>query len=316
MKGNAVQEAGDGMQDIQHAVCSEPEFRLDEGEVVERLDAAPQASCQAALADPPYGLGIYGEGWDQKVPGRRTWRALARVLEPGAWAIVFGHPRTHHRLMTAMEDGGLELRDVLLWLFGTGFPKGRTTVRPAWQPMILGRRPGPFRPLNIDGCRTGGVVLAKDRRTSARGRRTFWRTEGAERRGPRHDPRGRWPANLMLDHAPGCTPEACWPGCPVELLGGEEGIPRFFWCAKAAGEETRNNPHPTKKPVLLTEELARLLHLEERRRLVVPFCGSGSELVGGVRAGWPEVWGIEGDPGWLPIAEGRLLDEGAKRWSR
>ena len=299
------------MRDIRRFVCDEPCFALAAGEVLDTLAGLPEASCQGALCDPPYGLGLFGLAWDQEIPAPATWQALVRVLEPGAWALAFGHPRTHHRLMIAMEDGGLELADVLLWLFGTGSPKRGKRLKPAWQPIVLARRPGPRRPLNVDACRTQGVVLTSDRRSSPRGRRRFDGSLGKRRTGERHHPDGRWPTNLLLDHGPGCEESACAPGCPISLLGGEDGIPRFFWCPKPAGGEIRGNPHPTKKPVRLTEYLARLLLGEGRRRLVVPFCGSGSEMVGAVRAGWAEVWGGDHDPGWLPIAERRLLDEGA-----
>lgn len=287
------------------------EFHLVHGEAQEALVAEPQSSYQAALCDPPYGLGLFGMSWDEDIPGPRAWAALGRVLEPGAWALVFGHPRTHHRLMSAIEDGGLEVCDVLCWLFGTGLPKGATSLKPAWQPIVVARRPGPPRPFNIDACRTHGIVLASDRRSSPRGERRFGGLTGRRRTGDRHHPGGRWPANLLLDHGPGCELEACAPSCPVGLLGGEDGIARFFWCPKPHGDELRNNPHPAKKPVRLTEYLARLLLLDGYRRLAVPFCGSGSEMVGAVRAGWPHVWGVDRDRRWLLIAEGRLLGEAA-----
>lgn len=289
---------------------------LVQGDVEEVLAAEPPASMEAMLCDPPYGLGM--AEWDQAVPGRLTWAAVARVLEPGAWLLVYGHPRTHHHLMVRMEEGGLEVRDVVCWLFATGSVRRRTSLKPAWQPVVLARRPGPMRELAIDECRTQGVVLPSDRRTSGRGRRTPWRTEGQVRGGDRHDERGRWPTNVMLDHAPGCIPEVCSPGCPVELLGGEWGVPRFFYCAKPAGHEIRGNRHPTKKPVALNRELARLLR-GGRGRLGVPWCGSGSEIVGGVAAGWREVMGIEYDETWLRVAQQRVETEGAcarARWHR
>ena len=280
---------------------------LVQGEVEEVLAGEPAASMQGILCDPPYGLGM--AAWDQAVPGRRTWAAVTRVLEPGAWALVFGHPRTHHHLMTRMERGGLELRDVLAWLFGTGSVRRRSSLRPAWQPVILARRPGPVRELNIDGCRTQGAVLRSDRRSSPRGTRTAWASEGPVRGGDRHDNRGRYPTNLLLDHAPGCSEAKCVPNCPVELLGGEQGVARFFYCAKPAGHEIRGNRHPTKKPVRLTEELARLLWVGGER-LGVPWCGSGSELVGGLAAGWPHLVGIERETRWLEVARRRVEEAG------
>jgi len=75
------------------------------------------------LTDPPYGLEFMGKEWDHGVPGRETWEAVLRVLKPGAPLLAFGGTRTHHRLMCAIEDAGFEIRDCLMWLYGSGFPK-------------------------------------------------------------------------------------------------------------------------------------------------------------------------------------------------
>ena len=75
------------------------------------------------LTDPPYGLEFMGKEWDHGVPGRETWEAVLRVLKPGAPLMAFGGTRTHHRLMCAIEDAGFEIRDCLMWLYGSGFPK-------------------------------------------------------------------------------------------------------------------------------------------------------------------------------------------------
>jgi site-specific DNA-methyltransferase (adenine-specific) len=64
-----------------------------------------------------------GKGWDKGVPGVEFWAAALRVAKPGAHLMAFGGTRTHHRLMCAIEDAGWELRDCLMWLYGTGFPK-------------------------------------------------------------------------------------------------------------------------------------------------------------------------------------------------
>jgi site-specific DNA-methyltransferase (adenine-specific) len=77
----------------------------------------------AVVTDPPYGLGFMGKGWDHGVPGVEFWAAARRVAKPGAHLVAFGGTRTHHRLMCAMEDAGWEIRDVLMWLYGSGFPK-------------------------------------------------------------------------------------------------------------------------------------------------------------------------------------------------
>jgi site-specific DNA-methyltransferase (adenine-specific) len=77
----------------------------------------------ALVSDPPYGLSFMGKDWDSHVPGEAFWRAFSAVLLPGAPVLAFGGTRTFHRLMIAIEDAGLELRDTLLWIYGGGFPK-------------------------------------------------------------------------------------------------------------------------------------------------------------------------------------------------
>lgn len=80
-------------------------------------------SISAVVTDPPYGLAFMGKAWDYQVPGVDIWREVKRVMKPGAHAVIFGGSRTHHRMACAVEDAGLEIRDCLMWLYGSGFPK-------------------------------------------------------------------------------------------------------------------------------------------------------------------------------------------------
>lgn len=279
-------------------------WRLEHGDALEVVEGLPAASFDGLLSDPPYGLGA---PWDGPIPPPAFWRQVARVLAPGAWVLAFGSPRTHHRLMSHMEEGGLELRDTLAWLYATGMPKGPSTLKPAWEPVVLARRPGPARELAIEACRVRGPVLASDRRTSPRGEKTFWGARGQRRGGERHHPAGRWPANLALGHGAGCGAGGCAPGCAVaELEAQRSRASRFFYCPKPAGREAAGNPHPTKKPVTLTAWLARLIRPAGGGRLLVPFCGSGSEMVGALAAGWEHVLGIEHRARWVGLARRRL----------
>lgn len=77
----------------------------------------------ACVTDPPYGLGFMGKDWDHGVPGAHFWEVIRAALLPGAPVLAFGGTRTHHRLMVAMEDAGLEIRDTIMWVYGSGFPK-------------------------------------------------------------------------------------------------------------------------------------------------------------------------------------------------
>jgi len=80
-------------------------------------------SFDACLCDPPYGLSFMGRAWDYQVPNAMLWAEVLRVLRPGAHAMIFGGSRTFHRVACAVEDGGFELRDCLMWMYGSGFPK-------------------------------------------------------------------------------------------------------------------------------------------------------------------------------------------------
>lgn len=87
-------------------------------EVMPELDLV-----DAIVCDPPYGLQFMGKGWDHGVPGVEFWALVLAVMKPGAHLLAFGGTRTHHRLMCAIEDAGFEIRDCVMWVYGTGFPK-------------------------------------------------------------------------------------------------------------------------------------------------------------------------------------------------
>ena len=78
-----------------------------------------------------------------------------RVTKPGGYLLAFGGTRTHHRLVCALEDAGWIIRDELDWIYASGFPKGKANLKPAHEPIVLARKPGPLRPLAIDECRIG-----------------------------------------------------------------------------------------------------------------------------------------------------------------
>jgi DNA modification methylase/transcriptional regulator with XRE-family HTH domain len=100
-------------------------YRLDCADAYEWLKALESDSFDALLSDPPYGLQFMSKKWDAEVPPAELWREVYRVLKPGAYGLVFGSTRTWHRLAAALEDAGLELRDTLMWMYGSGFPKSQ-----------------------------------------------------------------------------------------------------------------------------------------------------------------------------------------------
>jgi len=87
-------------------------------------EVVPQLSpVDYVVTDPPYGLNFMERDWDQSVPGPEYWRIILDTCKPGALMLSFGGPRTWHRLTCAIEDAGWEIRDCLMWLYGSGMPK-------------------------------------------------------------------------------------------------------------------------------------------------------------------------------------------------
>jgi site-specific DNA-methyltransferase (adenine-specific) len=80
-------------------------------------------SVDAIVTDPPYGLSFMGKDWDHGVPGIEFWKEMLRVLKPGGHLLSFGGSRTYHRMASAVEDAGFEIRDQIMWVYGSGFPK-------------------------------------------------------------------------------------------------------------------------------------------------------------------------------------------------
>ena len=89
-------------------------------DVMRRL---PDNFVDAVVTDPPYGLGFMGKNWDHGVPGVEFWKEALRIAKPGAHLLSFGGTRTFHRIACAIEDAGWEIRDTIMWVYGSGFPK-------------------------------------------------------------------------------------------------------------------------------------------------------------------------------------------------
>jgi site-specific DNA-methyltransferase (adenine-specific) len=96
---------------------------LHHGDCLDVLRTLPDASVDAVVTDPPYGLGFMGKEWDDLPPGLPFAQECLRVLKPGGHLLAFGGTRTWHRLACAVEDAGFEVRDSIAWLYGSGFPK-------------------------------------------------------------------------------------------------------------------------------------------------------------------------------------------------
>ena len=98
-------------------------WNIYHGDCREVMQTLHPESVDSIVSDPPYGLSFMGKGWDHGVPGVEFWAEALRVAKPGAHLLAFGGTRTYHRLACAIEDAGWEIRDCVMWVYGSGFPK-------------------------------------------------------------------------------------------------------------------------------------------------------------------------------------------------
>lgn len=217
-------------------------YTLHAGDCRDVMRDYPADHFDSIVSDPPYGLSFMGKGWDRGVPGEEFWREALRVAKPGAHLLAFGGSRTFHRLTVAIEDAGWEIRDVVCWLYGSGFPKSLnvgggwgTALKPAWEPVIVARKPldGTVAAnvlrygtgaINIDGCRIGRASedVSGWSQTGSKASNNLAMSGGNYARDPKPDNAGRWPANVMHDGS-----EEVVAGFPAD-----EG--RFYYCSKAS----------------------------------------------------------------------------------
>ena len=231
--------------------------RVHCGDALELLQGLDDASVDAVVTDPPSGISFMGKAWDSDKGGRDAWvawlaeimREALRVTKPGGHALVWALPRTQHWTATAVEDAGWEVRDVVMHVFGSGFPKSRnlpggwgTALKPSHEAWILARKPltGTVAAtvlahgtgaLNIDGCRVGTYGGTKDTPTGQGKKKGDIFSLGATK--TQQINAGRWPPHLLLTHAAACG-DTCADGCPVAEMDAQSG--RLVSGSRKAGE--------------------------------------------------------------------------------
>ena len=120
--------------------------KIIQGDCLEVMKTFPDNSVDSIVTDPPYDLiqknygfergkdspfkrtakaGFMGKKWDGTGIAFKTelWKECFRVLKPGGYLLSFGGTRTYHRMAVAIEDAGFEVRDMIEWVYGSGFPK-------------------------------------------------------------------------------------------------------------------------------------------------------------------------------------------------
>ena len=204
---------------------------LFNGNNLEVLKTLEPNSIDSIITDPPYGLSFMNKKWDYDVPSIEFWKEVYRVLKPGGHILSFGGTRTYHRMVVNMEDAGFEIRDQIMWIYGSGFPKSLnigkginnlennewrgwgTGLKPSNEPICLARKPISEKTIvknvlkwrtggiNIDGCRVG-IDGIDDRRAGKRTCNIFDEVKvsgGID--SPEYIPssEGRFPANLIFE---------------------------------------------------------------------------------------------------------------------
>jgi len=98
-------------------------INLLHGDCLEQMKTLDDNSVDSIVSDPPYGISFMSKKWDYDVPSVEVWKEAMRVLKPGGHALIACGTRTQHRMVVNIEDAGFEIRDVVSWIYGSGFPK-------------------------------------------------------------------------------------------------------------------------------------------------------------------------------------------------
>lgn len=269
------------------------------GDCLEIMKMLPDNSVDSIVTDPPYGLGFMGKAWDALPPGLEWAAECLRVLKPGGHLLAFGGTRTWHRLALSIEDAGFEIRDSIAWMYGSGFPKHRATLKPAFEPIVMARKPYKGTlvnneavhgtgALNIDVCRIGdGSDRAGGGARTARDPFRKWNMgeAGARPSG------GRWPSNVALS----------------DEIADDLAESRFFYVAKAPKSErpvVDGISHTTVKPLDLMRWLVRLV-TPMGGTVLEPFAGSGTTVEACIIEGFHCI-AIEREAEYLPLIQARI----------
>ena len=220
-------------------------YKLYQGNMLDMSEVIEPCSIDSIVTDPPYELNFMGKGWDNAGISfqKETWEKCYEVLKPGGYLLAFGGSRTFHRIACAIEDAGFEIRDTIMWLYGSGFPKSMnigkkiekwkgwgTALKPSFEPIIVARKP--FKGslvdnviqygvggLNIDECRVG----TEERTYKGCGKSNVGFIGGSFENGSKEDikytAQGRFPANTILTYDDTDFDEVCG-GFPIGKKNG------------------------------------------------------------------------------------------------
>jgi site-specific DNA-methyltransferase (adenine-specific) len=292
-------------------------YQILEGDNRDTLKTLPDNSIDAIVTDPPYGIDFLGKAWDANTGALETYQECLRVLKPGGHILAFSAARTYHHLAVTLEQAGFEIRDQIMWIYSSGFPKAQAVkgfegwknggLKPAHEPIALARKPS---------------------KTSIKANMETWRV-GALNIDATRIPYANDKDKASIDHK---VPTAAWSGHTIQVDSYEKGefvkvetnelgrfpsnvigeIPdyqKYFYCPKVSRSERHiddsvENNHPTVKPIELMKYLIKLI-TPPGGIVLDPFNGSGSTGCAAVALDH-EYIGCELDPAYIEISKRRI----------
>ena len=289
----------------------------------------------SVVTDPPYGIEYLGNDWDSYQNciafKKSTWESISKPLKPGGYLVIFGASKTFHRLTCAVEDSGLKIKDVLMWLYGQGMPKSQnigkkdsnyegwgTGLKPCYEPILLAQKPISEKTIvkNFQKHGVGGINIEESRLESGRwaGNVLHDGSDEVEEQFAKFGERGNgWARNYGTEDYQGRQY-----GGGVFGGGGyignttycDEGTAsRFFYSTKSSIKErthnrTINNNHPTVKNMELMKYLIKLI-TPKNGVVFDPFCGSGTTLIAAKELGFNSI-GVELSKEYCEIIQDRI----------
>ena len=217
---------------------------------IDYLKTQPDNCFDSIVTDPPYGIEFLAKDWDSNTGALETWQECLRTLKPGGYILAFSAARTYHQLATNIEQAGFEIRDQIMWIYASGFPKAqdigkaidkrgidnqlhgwKTALKPAHEPIVMARKP--FKGSTIDNVLKHGVgalnidasrITTDELKPAKIGR----------------DPRNNLKSNGVESDIP--YTEAEWiPNeqgrYPANVLGDIPDYQKYFYCPKVSRKE-------------------------------------------------------------------------------
>jgi site-specific DNA-methyltransferase (adenine-specific) len=229
---------------------------LHNGNCLDVLKTMEENSVDSIVTDPPYGINFMGKKWDYDVPSVEIWQECLRVLKPGGYLLAFSGTRTQHRMAVRIEDAGFEIRDMIAWVYGSGFPKSHnvskaidktakddskkwegwgTALKPALEPITVARKPLEEKTVAENVLKYGTGAINIDESRVGKGAKKWnkpkggiWKTESEIKAVLIDNPLGRFPANLIHDGSDEVT----------ELFPSDKNsVARFFYVPKASKKD-------------------------------------------------------------------------------